>query len=41
MNTEFQKLPFFGGLSKQNADELMLKANIFEKEYQKDEIKNI
>lgn len=38
MNTEFQKLPFFGGLSKQNAEELMLKANIFEKEYQKDEI---
>ena len=38
MNTEFQKLPFFGGLSKENADELMLKANIFEKEYQKDEI---
>ncbi len=38
MNTDFQKLPFFCDLSKENADELILKANIFEKEYQKDEI---
>ena len=38
MNIDFRKLPFFCDLSKENTDELMLKANIFEKEYQKDEI---
>lgn len=38
MNVEIKSLPFFSKLTKENADELMQKANIFEKEYGKGQI---